>query len=63
MILESHLWEMTLISSYHWLMVITCALVFNDFSFKLIDDKYIKLNGQFVLPAKDESHYFKCHNF
>ena len=27
-----------------------------DFSFKLIDDKYIQLNGQFVLPAEDESH-------
>ena len=27
-----------------------------DFSFKLINDKYIQLNGQFVLPAEDESH-------
>ena len=27
-----------------------------DFAFNLISDKYIKLNGQFVLPAEDESH-------
>ena len=27
-----------------------------DFTFNLISDKYIKLNGQFVLPAEDESH-------
>ena len=27
-----------------------------DFAFNLINDKYIKLNGQFVLPAEDESH-------
>jgi len=28
----------------------------SDFAFNLISDKYIKLNGQFVLPAEDESH-------
>ena len=27
-----------------------------DFAFNLISDKYIKLNGQFVLPAEEESH-------
>ena len=27
-----------------------------DFAFNLISDKYINLNGQFVLPAKEESH-------
>ena len=27
-----------------------------DFAFNLISDKYINLNGQFVLPAEDESH-------
>ena len=27
-----------------------------DFAFNLIDDKYIQLNGQFVLPAEEESH-------
>ena len=41
-------------------MGITCASVYrenlHDFAFNLISDKYIKLNGQFVLPAEDESH-------
>ena len=27
-----------------------------DFIFTLIKDKYIQMNGQFVLPAEDESH-------
>ena len=27
-----------------------------DFAFNLISDKYINLNGQFVLPAEEESH-------
>ena len=27
-----------------------------DFMFSLIKDKYVQLNAQFVLPAKDESH-------
>lgn len=27
-----------------------------NFPFNLINDKYIQLNGQFVLPAEDESH-------
>jgi len=27
-----------------------------DFAFNLINDKYIQLNGQFVLPAEEESH-------
>jgi len=27
-----------------------------DFMFSLIKDKYVQLNGQFVLPAEDESH-------
>ena len=27
-----------------------------NFAFSLISDKYIKLNGQFVLPAEEESH-------
>ena len=27
-----------------------------SFTFNLIKDKYIKLNAQFVLPAKEESH-------
>ena len=27
-----------------------------DFAFNLISDKFIKLNGQFVLPAEEESH-------
>ena len=27
-----------------------------DFIFSLIKDKYIEMNAQFVLPAKDESH-------
>lgn len=27
-----------------------------DFMFSLIKDRYIQLNAQFVLPAKDESH-------
>ena len=27
-----------------------------NFAFSLIKDKYIQLNGQFVLPAKEESH-------
>ena len=27
-----------------------------NFAFSLIRDKYIQLNGQFVLPAQDESH-------
>ena len=27
-----------------------------NFAFNLISDKYIKLNGQFVLPAEEESH-------
>ena len=26
------------------------------FTFNLINDKYVKLNAQFVLPAKEESH-------
>jgi len=31
-----------------------------DFAFNLISDKYIKLNGQFVLPSEEESR--KIHN-
>ena len=27
-----------------------------DFSFNLINDKYIRLNGQFVRPVEGESH-------
>ena len=27
-----------------------------NFAFSLISDKYIQLNGQFVLPAPEESH-------